>query len=191
MKRNLLKSLFAATAILALGSVAAQAQSNQAQATMEVRVEIVDGCTVNLIGGTQVDFSARTQIFNDSLTRTVNVNCTLGTGNPTGTPTPTSYSLRLPNSAANGGTKDARIMKNSAGDNVYYTVRQQNTCSSLTWGWAAASDWITGNFPTAAGGNRHDFNVCIDRAQNVANNVNVNNPPLGLYADTLQIQLWY
>jgi len=191
MKRNFLKSLFAATAILAMGAGFAQAQTKQADTNMEVRVEIVEGCTVNLVGGTQVDFSARTQIFNDSLTREVNVNCTLGTGNPSGTPTPTTYSLRLPNSAANGGAATARIMKNAAGNSIYYTVRQANTCSSALWGWAAASDWINGTFPTAAGGNRHPFNVCIDRTQNSSNGVNVNNPPVGLYADTLQIQLYY
>jgi len=192
MKRNLLKSLFAGAAILALGAGAAQAQTAQASATMEVRVEIVDGCTVNLIGGTQVDFSPRTQIFNDSLTREVNVNCTLGTGSPSGTPTPTTYDLRLPDSAVSGlGSPANRRMLNAAGDAVYYTVRQSNTCSSALWGDATAADRINGTFPTAAGGNRHAFNVCIDRQHNFNNGVAVDSPPLGLYADTLQIQLWY
>jgi len=193
MKCNLWKALFAATAIMALGAGSAQAQSVQADATMEVQVEIVDGCTVNLIGGTQVRFSSRTQIFDDYLTREVNVNCTLGTGGPASGAT--TYDLRIPASVSGHGTVAAREMHNAGGDKVFYSVRTFNTCSSPLWGdGTSGTQVISGNFPTAAGGNRHAFNVCIDRADNIAKQAtgwNPDSPPLGLYADTLQIQLWY
>jgi len=191
MKRNLWKVLFAATAIVAVAAGSAQAQATkQADATMEVQVEIVDGCTVNLIGGTQVRFSNRTQIVNDYLTREVNVNCTIPTGSPVGGAT--GYSLRLPASISGYGTVNDREMHNASGNAVWYSVRTLDTCSAPLWGDGSLNtSTIGGTFPTAAGGNRHAFNVCMDRAYNVTKGVNVDNPPLGLYADTLQIQLWY
>jgi|GEM_PF-3812274 len=194
MKRNLWKVLFAATAIAGLAAGSAQAQlAVQDTATMEVQVEIVDGCTVNLIGGPQVRFSNRTQIINDHLTREVNVNCTIG-GTWTGSPSSgaAGYELRLPASMSGWGKVDDREMHNAAGNAVYYSVRTMNTCSTPLWGDGnAGTQVINGSFPTAQGGNSHQFNVCMDRAYNVTKGVAVDNPPLGLYADTLQIQLWY
>jgi len=191
MKRNLIRSLFAGAAVLALGSAAAQAQTVQATANMEVRLEIRDGCTVNLIGGTQVDFSPRTQIFDDFLTREVDVNCTLGTGSPPGAIN--TYELHLPASFSNSAPITNRRMENFNQDAIFYSVRRMDTCSAPHWGDGSVAGWdpIQGTFPTAAGGDRYRFNVCIDRQDNINQGVAVNAPPLGLYADTLQIQLVY
>jgi len=205
MNRNLWKSLFAATALVVLGAGAAQAQAAlQTSTNMEVRVRIVDGCTVNLLGGTQVQFSDRAQIIDDSLTREVNVNCTLGTASGSPGVGVNDYELRLsstftPSTSGAVYAIDDRFMSNqsvpagTAGNHpIYYSVRTTDTCSASLWGDGTGNtEVITGNFPTPPGGNRHAFNVCIDRAYNAAKGVFPDQPTLGLYADTTQIQLWY
>jgi len=202
MKRNIVKVLFAGCAIVALGAGSAQAQlAPRGDQTMEVRVKIVDGCTVDLIGGTQVNFADRTQVIDDSLTREVNVNCTIPSGGPGGGVT--SYQLQLSNTftpytgpAGPIYALDDRFMTNQSASSlpIYYSVRTIDTCSGPLWGDGTNNTAvINGSFPTAAGGNLHRFNICMDRAYNISKTsaAFVDAPTLGQYADTTRIQLYY
>jgi len=186
MKRNIVKTL-AAAAVVAFASGAVQAQ--QLHSTdFEVKVKIVDGCSVTLTGG-DVVFSNRTQIYNDYRDAEVVVACTQGAasaglvGN--------AYGLTL-SPGVNGNQLDRRMRHTTLGSQyeIHYQVHSQASCVTPVWGDGSnGTVELTGTLANPAVGptnTTHTVRVCMS---DIGQSQSVTSPQTGDYADFLQITL--
>jgi len=188
MKRNIIKTL-AAAAVVAFAGSAVQAQVLDTT-DFEVKVRIVDGCSVTLTGG-DVVFSDRTQIYNDYRDAQVVVACTKGASSSSAGLVGSNYGLTL-SPGVNGNQLDRRMRHTTLGNayEINYQVHTNASCVTPIWGDGTnGTQELTGvlsNPATGAAYTTHNVRVCMS---DIGQSQPVTSPQVGDYADFLQITL--
>jgi len=183
MKRNMIKT-FAAAAVIAMAGGAAQAQV-LGTTDFEVKVKIVDGCSVTLNGGNIV-FSDRTQIVNDHRDGQVTVACTAGNAD-----VGKDYGLTL-SPGLNGDQLNRRMnhLINGAANQIVYQVHTLANCAAPVWGDGTnGTEELKGVLADPTGtpvNTTHTFRVCMLSGNQIQP---ATAPAVGDYADFLQITL--
>lgn len=182
MKRNLVKAFIASTVVmLGFGSVSAIAANDTAN--LKVKLQIVEGCTLNFDGGDTIDFGRHANL-NSALNHPsyVTVACSASSGGTAGSPYAIELNAGLYASTADD-PKTRRLKGVSGGQFVSYQVYQGATPNGTIWGIADA-DKIKGSRAAlgAETSNRHPFVVQVP-AQTT--------PIVDQYEDTLVATITY